>query len=266
MKQELLEYLIRECVHEILETFPVGIREDDTIGAPAPPAGNQGTADQPAVPPGQPDVTGAPGQSMMNSKGMWFVDPKKGKPTQVKLTSKDPNRLSRELYMLAAKVAGPRVKVSLDTQRRVPQAMANPAMPLFLYIGKQDEDSDELYLLNAPDYETAKNGSTQASAEHPTTSVQAPPEDLAGIRQQTMAGGKTTAPDIDESNQLREMLSSMIKEAMSDISKKKKLSTKSLPKDDEDQDRCPSCKGFNRKQTGYGKFQCQDCGKHHRSY
>ena len=222
MKQEFLEYLIRECVHEVLEAFPSGIREDDTIGAPAPPAGNQGTADQPAIPPGEPASTGTPGESMMNAKGLWFVDPKKGKPTQVKLASRDPNRLSRELYMLAAKVAGPRVKVSLETQRNVAQALTNPAMALFLYIGKQNEDDpdEELYLLNAPDYETAKNASTKATAEHPTTAIQAPPEDLAGIRQQTMGGGKTTAPDIDESQQLREMLSSMVKDALRESRRK----------------------------------------------
>lgn len=45
VKRQLLEYLIRECVREVLEQT-----SSETIGAPAPPAEGQGTADAPAIP------------------------------------------------------------------------------------------------------------------------------------------------------------------------------------------------------------------------
>jgi hypothetical protein len=48
IKQQLLERLIRECIKEVIE-YESG-RKDTTIGAPAPPAGWQGTADQPPIP------------------------------------------------------------------------------------------------------------------------------------------------------------------------------------------------------------------------
>ncbi len=43
---KLLEYLIRECVSEILDNS----LQETTNGAPAPPAEGQGTADTPALP------------------------------------------------------------------------------------------------------------------------------------------------------------------------------------------------------------------------
>jgi hypothetical protein len=45
VKKQHLEYLIRECVKEILDQV-----SEETVGAPSPPADGLGTADQPALP------------------------------------------------------------------------------------------------------------------------------------------------------------------------------------------------------------------------
>jgi hypothetical protein len=46
VKTELMEYLVRRCVQEVLSQ----VYEGEFVGAPAPPADGQGTADQPAIP------------------------------------------------------------------------------------------------------------------------------------------------------------------------------------------------------------------------
>lgn len=46
VKKQLLEYLIRQCVKEVLEQ----VSEDETVGAASPPADGLGTAEQPALP------------------------------------------------------------------------------------------------------------------------------------------------------------------------------------------------------------------------
>lgn len=219
MKKQLLEYLVRECVKEVLEAFP---QEPETVGAPAPPAptgqGTQGTADQPALPPQE-----AP-PMLPSAKGVWYVDPKRPqKPAPMKVSApQDPAKLERELYRTAAKSGGPRVKVSSAALREVPKALANPNSSMFLYIGKQNEDDpdDELYLLPAKTLQQAQQSSVGAnvSAEHPQFAMA--PKDPGFERaydpetQGPAAAQKTQAPDIDENSDLRGMLSSMIREAL----------------------------------------------------
>jgi hypothetical protein len=221
MKKQLLEYIIRECVKEVLEAFP---QEPDTVGAPAPPAAGQGTADQPAVPQENP-ATGAP--PVMGAKGLLYVDPKKpAKPQPLQVTSpQDPGKLERELYRTASRSGGPRVKVSSAVLREVPKVLANPASALFLYIGKQnpEDPDDELYLLPAKTLQQAQQASVQpgVSAEHPTYNLEPKQPEIAPAYNPTgpEAAQKTMAPDIDEDTNLRGMLSSMIKEALRETRK-----------------------------------------------
>ena len=219
MKKQLLEYIVRECVKELLETFPNGVYEDETVGAPAPPEGGQGTADTMAADPtSQEQPTSGP-TFTADTKGVWYVDPKKiAKPQQLKLVSKDPASLERELYKIASRSGGPRLKISSATLREVPRTQANPAAAVFLYIGKNnpDDPDDELYLLPAKSYQQAKQGSVApgVSAEHPYSAPSTPPTDLGAIRQTTMQGGKTTAPDISEGTNYNKMISHMVKEAI----------------------------------------------------
>lgn len=221
MKRELLEYIIRECVKEVLaEALP----DDQTVGAPAPPEAGQGTGDQPPIPqPQQPEVP-----TMVGKRGLWFVNPKSpDKPVQLPVASpRDPARLERELYKTAARSAGPRVRVSSTTLREVPKVLATPNAALFLYVGKQnpDDSDDELYLLPARTYQQAKDSSVglDVSAEHPTTAVVEPSIEPAAMATAMQTGGRVTAPNIDEgSSKYKNMISSMVKEVIRDARKRK---------------------------------------------
>jgi hypothetical protein len=58
VKNQILEQLVRKCICEVLDTmnikevgkFQLHPRQEESIGAPAPPAEGQGTADQPPIP------------------------------------------------------------------------------------------------------------------------------------------------------------------------------------------------------------------------
>lgn len=221
MKKEFLEYLIRECVKEVLEAFP---QEPETAGAPAPPAGGLGTADQPPLEP----ASAAP-PPMQSAKGVFYVDPKKpGKPAPLKVAApQDPAALERDLYRTAARSGGPRVKVSSAALREVPKVLSNPNTSLYLYIGKQNEDDpdSELYLLPAKTLQQAQQGSVGAgtSAEHPTYAMAPKEPELKPAYDPESQGPsdaqKTLAPDIDENANLRNMLSSMIRESLRELRK-----------------------------------------------
>lgn len=221
MKKELLEYIIRECVKEVLaEALP----DDQTVGAPAPPEAGQGTADQPPIPqPTQPEVP-----TMVGKRGLWFVNPKvPEKPTQLPVASpRDPARLERELYRTASRSAGPRVRVSSEALREVPKVLSTPNAALYLYIGKRnpDDPDDELYLLPARTYQQAKEGSVGAevSAEHPPTAIVEPSTEPAAMATAMQAGGRVTSPDIDEgSSKYHNMISSMIRESLREAKRRK---------------------------------------------
>lgn len=176
MKQELLEALTRLCVREVLsqmreeedkkETPP----EDtgDTKGAPAPPADDQGTADQPGVPSEKPDAepekkpdddSSAPAGAAM--KGVILVNPRdKSKLQQVPLKATgDDASLERNLHRLAATLAGSNAKVSLQAQRMARDAVRNPTSSVYLYLGKYDPSSDEIFLMADKSLQVAKDGS-----------------------------------------------------------------------------------------------------------
>lgn len=237
MKKELLEYLVRECVKEVLESMP-DPTQPETIGAPAPPAGGQGTADQPALP----QDTSAGPTFTVGTKGVWYVNPKNvSKPMQLNVSAQNPANLERQLYRTAATSAGPRVKIAAETLREVPKALTTGA-PLFLFVGQRnpDDPADELYLLPAKTYDQAKAGSVgpEASAEHPSTAIG---PDVANVDDPTQlatamqAKGQTPAdiedpddpekmgtPDLTESSRLKKLVSMMIKESISEFRNKKK--------------------------------------------
>ncbi len=218
MKREFLEYLIRECVNEVLEAFPA---EPETVGAPAPPAAGQGTADQPAIPQQPPPEQPTGPLFTVGTKGIWYVNPNlPTKPRQISLKSRDKNSLPGELYGLAAKDGGPRLKIAISTPTNVLTALQNPNTALFLYIGHQNEGEEDLYLLTAKTYEEAKANSVPAgtSAEHPTGQFEPQqPGEYETPQVAPQDAQKTLAPDIDESAKLRNMLSSMVKEALVEL-------------------------------------------------
>jgi len=167
MKQELLEYIIRECAREVIAQ----IKEDETIGAAAPPADGQGTADQPAIPKDK-DTNPEPPQdketpevpSSPDLKGTNFVNPRdKSRLQKVELKGGDDASLERTLHRLASSVAGARVKVALATLRAAKEAARNPSSTLFLYIGKYDPESDEIFLMADKSLQVAKDSSIPPS-------------------------------------------------------------------------------------------------------
>lgn len=223
MKKELLEYLVRECVREVI-ALKEADGEDPTIGAPAPPAGGQGTADQPAIPQAQSEPPQAPPTST-DIKGLWYVDPKRPqKPSKLQVSqAQDAAKLERELYRTAAKSAGPRVKVSSAALRDVPRILANPNAAMFLYVGKRNPDDadDDLYLLPAQTFQQAQQASVApgVSAEHPTIAIPEKPPgfDQAQTGPAVAQASNTMAPDIDEA---KDMLSTMIREALMEARKR----------------------------------------------
>lgn len=182
---------------------------NSTIGAPAPPAAGQGTADQPPIP------DQSPAAMISSKKGIWYVDPKNpSKPIKATLTApQDAAKLERELRTMA-KSGGPALKIAANTLREVPKAAANPNASLYLYIGKQRPDDIELYLLPAKTYQQAKSLSIvpQIPSAEPPVSTPPTPTPTAPV---APTGGSVEAPNINESSkQLRNLISGMIKEAL----------------------------------------------------
>jgi len=235
MKKELLEYLIRECVKEVLEAFP----EPETTGAPAPPAAGQGTADQPAIPKAEP-ASAAPTTSTQPI-GVFFVDPVKAKDERYKgdpvknLAGKDPAQVERELYRMAARRGGPRVKIAGQTLRDIPKVLAGQIPAMYLYLGPKGpeyanepeiqtipDEGEDIKLFPVTSLPAAKKLSVPPgiSAEHPTTQITPRDPGYAIPQQGPEAAQKTTAPDIDEGTKLHNMISGMIKEALAEMRRK----------------------------------------------
>jgi hypothetical protein len=186
MKQELLEQLTRMCVREVLSQLkeedadPNKKTPDDedseTKGAPAPPADGQGTAEQPEIPksdtgeeiPGMddpsPNKPEEPTPSGAGLKGVILVNPRdKSQLQQVPLKGGDDASLERNLYRLASTLAGSKVKVALSTQRVVKDAIRNPNSSVYLYLGKYDPSSDEIFLMSDKSLKVAKDTSISPS-------------------------------------------------------------------------------------------------------
>lgn len=225
MKKELLEYIIRETVKQLLEA---GVVDDPTVGAPAPPEatgqGTQGTGDQPAIqpPPNTKFFANIP------QKGIWFVDSKNPqRPIQLQFRGSDPRSIESAVYNAASKSGGANIRPSLETLRNVTNALKNPSSVLFLYNGLEDpEDPEgEISVQSAKTHSEALQGASLAqdkSMERGGTAISSDPTDLQGMAknwQNAQAGGKTLAPDIDEGVKLRNMLTTMIREALKRNSK-----------------------------------------------
>ena len=185
MKEELLEQLTRMCVREVLSQLREAEEDPnkkpdeedgETKGAPAPPADGQGTADQPEIPkddaanklpgaetPGEepsPNKPEEPTPSGAGLKGVILVNPRdKSKLQQVPLRAGDDASLERNLHRLAATLAGSNVKVALSTQRAAKDATRNPNTSIYLYLGKYDPSSEEIFLMADKSLNVAKDAS-----------------------------------------------------------------------------------------------------------
>lgn len=190
-------------------------QDDETKGAAAPPADGQGTADQPAIPkedptqepPAASETPEAPPAPDM--KGVVFVNPKdKAKLIKVPIQAQGDAGIERSLHQQAARLAGSRVKVALPTSRMVKDVLHNPNTSVYLYLGKYDPESDEVFLMADKSLQVAKDSSVSPgeltgapvtalapTSFHPLTA------DPGEYAHQLAAGGKVQATGIDENLQ-----------------------------------------------------------------
>ena len=241
MKKELLEYIIRKCVKEVLANVS---EADDTAGAPAPPASGQGTADTLAIPPASPQGAPKPAKAI---KGVWFVDPKKalqpdykGVPLQ-DLKPGDQGNNERRIYNIAARSGGPRVMLTISARQKVDAVLSGKVPFVYLYVGTKpwspsqqsspeastgtpsdDSENATVSIHWAPTLQAAKSLSVPSgvSAEHPQTAFNEPEPGLTTPQTGPQTASKTQAPSIDESNSLKNMVSSMIGEALREARRK----------------------------------------------
>lgn len=213
VRKQLLEYLIRECVRETL--YQVS-EEDDTIGAPAPPAAGLGTADQPPLPQENPVIS-----PTLPSKGIILVNPRdKSKLLPVPFRYTNDAQLERELFKVGSAIAGPRVKISLNAMKMVRDGVKNPSTPVYVFIGKYDPESEEVFIMADRNLNIAKENSissTELGGSISTISpsnVFEPTSATAGdFASRIAAVGQTPRQEIDE---LKKAIKHMIREVFSE--------------------------------------------------
>lgn len=203
MKQELLEYLIRRCIKEVLSQKPNFVKEQDektppkddaedgdaTKGAAAPPG------DVPEIPkqkkspeetPSQPETPSAP--PSIDLKGVVFVNPRdKAKLQKIKVSGMDDATLERNLHRLASTMAGSKVKIAISTIRMVKDAVKNPNTSTYIYLGKYDPNSEEVFLMADKSLQVAKDSSIPAAEATGGT--------IAPLAQNTFDPGAATSPE-----------------------------------------------------------------------
>lgn len=169
MKTELLEHLVRLCVREVIGQ----VREEEELkGAAAPPASGLGTADQPEIPKEDPkpeETPQEPETPSVTPKGAILVNPRdKSKLQPIQIPSGGDSAIERTLHKAAAAVAGPHVKVALLAQRMAREAIKNPNVSVYFYLGKYDPNSEEIFLMADKSLQVAKDSSV------PPTEIGAP--------------------------------------------------------------------------------------------
>jgi len=200
---------------------------DDIKGAPSPPAAGQGTADQPEIPKNNPDEPTEPSQKETPEvplspeiKGIVIVNPKnKAKLEKVTLRSGNDADIERELHRIGAKFAGPKVKTTISTMRAVKDAVRNPNTTTYLYFGKYDPNSEEIFLMSDKSIQIAKDESVPASEltgvvipplTSTATSQWADPEDWM---KKMAARGQTPKYEVNE-NKIKKVISRMVNEIL----------------------------------------------------
>jgi hypothetical protein len=218
---------------------------DETKGAAAPPADGQGTADQPAVPktadskpdekPSQPETPKPEAPKKTKPiQGINVINPRdKAEMKPLEFRGKDPATIERTLFNRASAMAGSKVKVALSTIRAVTNALANPSTPLFLYIGKVDPDSDDLFMLSDNSLQVAKDSTADLSvtgtadpatynAIGPSDPTDYDPDTMGAAYAQRQAGFSDRArqePEIEFGDnsmeeQIRKLIKKMVNETL----------------------------------------------------
>lgn len=148
---------------------PLKEGDPEIKGAAAPPADGQGTADTAEIPNEEPEIPEKPTEPetpppSSDLKGIVIVNPRdKAKLDKVNIQGKDDGSIERELHKVGAIRAGSRVKVAISTVRSVKDAMRNPNSATYLYLGKYDPNSDEIFLMADKSLQVAKDASIDAA-------------------------------------------------------------------------------------------------------
>lgn len=222
MKKQLLEYLVRQCAREVLKQIN---EADDIKGSSAPPADGQGIADQPEIPKNNPDEPTEPSQEETPEvppspelKGVVIVNPKnKSKLERVFLKSSNDADIERELHRIGVRYAGPKVKTSISTMRAVKDVIRNPSTTIYLYVGKYDPNSEEIFLMNDKSIQVAKDESIPSSeitgAEISPLSTPSSWSDSSNWQQKLATQGRTPRYGINE-QKMKNIISKMVNEIL----------------------------------------------------
>lgn len=154
IKQSLLEYLVRECIREVMtQVKEVG---GETVGAPAPPADGTGSGENLGIPNEDPSIP-----DMSALKGIVIVNPKnKSNLRKVSLQPQIGDRaFERSLKQVASAMGGGNVEVAEITLDAVKETLRNPNSTIYLYFGKFDPKSREIYLIADKSLQIAKDSS-----------------------------------------------------------------------------------------------------------
>lgn len=202
--------------------------DDETTGAAAPPEDGQGSGDQLAIDKEKDTTPETPTEPetppSVDLKGVMFVDPKdKAKLKKIAIKATDDAGVERELHSAGAKVAGSRIKVALSTSRLVKDAVKNPNTSVYLYLGKYDPNSDEIFLMADKSLQVAKDSSippSEMGVSQPAYALRDPmgngasPDDVAqNLAQATPAySDRSAKQDVDEN--LKRAIKKMVKEIL----------------------------------------------------
>ena len=152
MKRKLLETLTRVCVREVLSQMRLNEAEGTSPiqGTESGEAGDEPKKKEPVS---------------NSKKGVLFVDPK-NKAKFIKVRFKPGATVSdiqNTLRDLAQTYMGNKPRVASDTYNLVAATAQNPNSELYLYVGKYDPESEELYLMADKSWKVAKDSSVSAS-------------------------------------------------------------------------------------------------------
>jgi hypothetical protein len=135
LKKQLLEYLIRECVCEVIEQDAKATIPPNPEPKPTPPV-TPPTSDLTLL--DDPDKTAKMPQAF-GDRGIYLVDPRnKSRLKRVTLEFSDDYTLERNLYNIVAPFAGHRVSVELGTLRILKSAIRNRNITVYLYLANKE--------------------------------------------------------------------------------------------------------------------------------
>ena len=154
-----------------------------------------------------------------NLTGILFIDPKdKSKREKIQIKAKDDATIERELHNLARRHDGPHAKVALSAIRLSKEAIKNTNSKVFLYLGKYDPMSDEIFLMGDKSEQVAKDNSVPSSVihthsgEHQGSEFNPTTAGAGEFAQQIQQQGRTPVHGVDE--QVKRIIKKVVNEIL----------------------------------------------------